>query len=136
MHSWEASENPCIRCGACCAFYRVSFYWREASPADSNFPVPEELTEPLTPFYSCMKGTNRNSSDCRCEALNGTIGESVACRIYENRPTPCQNFEPSYLNGKRNKRCDEARLRHGLAPLTPRDWEPLKPVHPETAKSS
>ncbi|MBB8903342.1 YkgJ family cysteine cluster protein, partial [Escherichia coli] len=22
--------NPCITCGACCAFFRVSFYWAEA----------------------------------------------------------------------------------------------------------
>ncbi|WP_142908916.1 CxxCxxCC domain-containing protein, partial [Klebsiella pneumoniae] len=22
--------NPCMTCGACCAFFRVSFYWAEA----------------------------------------------------------------------------------------------------------
>ena len=22
--------NPCIECGACCAYYRASFYWAEA----------------------------------------------------------------------------------------------------------
>ncbi|HDN1328034.1 YkgJ family cysteine cluster protein, partial [Escherichia coli] len=21
--------NPCMTCGACCAFFRVSFYWAE-----------------------------------------------------------------------------------------------------------
>ena len=23
--------NPCMTCGACCAFFRVSFYWAEAN---------------------------------------------------------------------------------------------------------
>ncbi|MBR7358785.1 YkgJ family cysteine cluster protein, partial [Klebsiella pneumoniae] len=23
--------NPCMTCGACCAYFRVSFYWAEAS---------------------------------------------------------------------------------------------------------
>ncbi|HGC1012017.1 TPA: YkgJ family cysteine cluster protein, partial [Escherichia coli] len=22
-----SNPNPCITCGACCAFFRVSFYW-------------------------------------------------------------------------------------------------------------
>ncbi|OZZ73507.1 zinc/iron-chelating domain-containing protein, partial [Klebsiella pneumoniae] len=22
--------NPCMTCGACCAYFRVSFYWAEA----------------------------------------------------------------------------------------------------------
>ncbi|EGR9493162.1 YkgJ family cysteine cluster protein, partial [Escherichia coli] len=24
------NPNPCMTCGACCAFFRVSFYWAEA----------------------------------------------------------------------------------------------------------
>ncbi|EFG2122847.1 YkgJ family cysteine cluster protein, partial [Escherichia coli] len=23
------NPNPCMTCGACCAFFRVSFYWAE-----------------------------------------------------------------------------------------------------------
>ena len=26
-------EHPCRTCGACCAFFRVSFHWSEAAPA-------------------------------------------------------------------------------------------------------
>ena len=40
--------NPCMTCGACCAYFRVSFYWAEAD--DAGGPVPSALTEPLTPF--------------------------------------------------------------------------------------
>ncbi|MBN1287107.1 MAG: YkgJ family cysteine cluster protein, partial [Anaerolineae bacterium] len=51
-------ENPCLHCGACCAHYRVSFYWGEAGPLQSN-AVPPELTEEVTDFRRCMKGTNQ-----------------------------------------------------------------------------
>jgi hypothetical protein len=27
------SDNPCVSCGACCAHFRVSFYWAEADDA-------------------------------------------------------------------------------------------------------
>src|SRR5690606_12667348 len=26
-------RSPCLDCGACCAYYRVSFHWSEADPA-------------------------------------------------------------------------------------------------------
>ena len=39
--------NPCMTCGACCAYFRVSFYWAEAS--DGGGTVPVHLTEPLSP---------------------------------------------------------------------------------------
>ncbi|MDX1269447.1 MAG: YkgJ family cysteine cluster protein, partial [Oceanisphaera sp.] len=32
-----SSGNPCLTCGACCAFFRVSFYWGEIH---SDFQVP------------------------------------------------------------------------------------------------
>ncbi|RBD09468.1 YkgJ family cysteine cluster protein, partial [Xanthomonas oryzae pv. oryzae] len=25
--------HPCLTCGACCAYFRVSFHWSEADPA-------------------------------------------------------------------------------------------------------
>lgn len=42
--------NPCMSCGACCAYFRVSFYWAEADDAGGS--VPAQLTEPVTPFYA------------------------------------------------------------------------------------
>ena len=54
--------NPCMTCGACCAYFRVSFYWAEAD--DAGGLVPSALTEPLTPFLRCMSGTNQRQSRC------------------------------------------------------------------------
>ncbi len=113
--------NPCVNCGACCAHFRVQFYWREANPEDNSPTVPQGLFEELTPVLRCMRGTN-NKHQPKCSGLTGKIGVNAKCSIYESRPTPCREFSASYVYGKHNSRCDEARQRHGLRPLRPEDW--------------
>jgi hypothetical protein len=111
--------NPCLECGACCAFYRASFYWAEADDATPN-GVPAELTEKLNDFYLAMKGTT--GSKPRCVALMGIICKSVHCAIYERRSTSCREFEASWKDGHTNPRCDKARIAWGLPPLEPGAW--------------
>lgn len=108
--------NPCMTCGACCAYFRVSFYWAEAD--DAGGVVPTRLTEPLTPFLRCMSGTNQRQ--IRCAALKGEIGESVHCSIYRHRPSPCREFSQSGEGGEVNEACNRARARYGLPPLIDR----------------
>ncbi|KAA1046846.1 YkgJ family cysteine cluster protein [Pseudocitrobacter sp. 73] len=105
--------NPCMTCGACCAYFRVSFYWAEAD--DGGGLVPAQLTEPLTPFLRCMKGTN--SKHPRCRSLEGEIGSRVSCAIYPHRPSPCREFAMSGENGEVNEACHRARASYGLPPL-------------------
>lgn len=105
--------NPCMSCGACCAFFRVSFYWAETN--DAGGVVPAQFTEPLTPFLCCMNGTNQKHP--RCAALEGTPGVSASCRIYGDRPSPCREFLMSGEDGKENEACNRARTHYGLAPL-------------------
>ncbi|PWC09635.1 zinc/iron-chelating domain-containing protein [Brenneria roseae subsp. americana] len=107
------NDNTCMRCGACCAYFRVSFYWAEAD--DGGGSVPSLLTEPLSPFLRCMEGTN--SKKPYCAALAGKIGESVSCSIYADRPSPCREFMQSGENGQINDACDRARAHYGLPPL-------------------
>nr|WP_113867288.1 YkgJ family cysteine cluster protein [Brenneria salicis]NMN91641.1 hypothetical protein [Brenneria salicis ATCC 15712 = DSM 30166]RLM30341.1 ferredoxin [Brenneria salicis ATCC 15712 = DSM 30166] len=107
------SDNTCMRCGACCAYFRVSFYWAEAD--DGGGCVPAQLTEPLSPFLRCMAGTN--SRKPRCTALMGKIGECVSCSIYINRPSPCREFVQSGVNGQITDACNRARAHYGLPPL-------------------
>jgi len=111
--------NPCLSCGACCAYYRASFYWTESSDAAPG-GVPEEMTEKLNDFRLAMKGTGGSSP--RCIALNGFIGRAVACSIYERRASVCREFEPSWKNNHANPRCDKARAAWGLPALTPESW--------------
>ena len=116
--------NPCLRCGACCAYFRVSFYWAESVPfLDGR--VPAELTEPLNPHRLAMKGTL--SPPLRCVALDGTIGDCVSCTIYPDRPSPCSELEPWDAHGQPDEKCSRARAAHGLPPL-----EPVLPNTPET----
>lgn len=106
--------NSCLQCGACCGFFRVSFYWAETD--DGGGLTPASLTEPVTPFIRCMQGTN-SAVHCRCTALEGEIGQAVSCNIYTQRPSPCREFLPSGENGEINDACNRARARYGLPPL-------------------
>lgn len=108
-----SDTNPCMTCGACCAYFRVSFYWAEGD--DAGGAVPADLTEPLTPFLRCMQGTHHKP--CRCTALRGTPGASASCAIYANRPSPCREFAMSGEGNVRNEACDRARAHYGLPPL-------------------
>ncbi|HMW71017.1 MAG TPA: YkgJ family cysteine cluster protein [Cellvibrionaceae bacterium] len=107
------TPSPCMSCGACCAYFRVSFYWGEQQSAGGL--VPDELTQKISPHLSCMQGTG--SKPARCVALTGDIGQSVACSIYAQRSTTCREFAMSGENGEHNPECDKARAFHGLAPL-------------------
>jgi Fe-S-cluster containining protein len=112
----DAAANPCITCGACCAYYRASFYWGETD-ASRGGTVPAGMTEKLNDFRAVMRGTNQPIP--RCIALLGQIGQSVGCSIYELRASVCRDFKVSWEDGLRNERCDKARAAWGLPPLEP-----------------
>lgn len=117
--------NPCLRCGACCTLFRVSFYWTESDEVTPG-GVPAELTEvaPI-PHRLMMKGTG--TAPVRCVALKGNIGGEIGCSIHTNRPSVCRDFPASYEDGVTpNPRCDAAREKFAMAPLRPEDWE----IHP------
>jgi Fe-S-cluster containining protein len=53
--------------------------------------------------YPLMKTTNN-----RCIALEGKVGETVCCMVYPNRPKSCQQFVVG------SELCKEARKEKGL----------------------
>ena len=110
-----SAEDLCLTCGACCATFRVSFYWGEAE-TELGGVVPIALTEKLNDFRRVMRGTNQPRP--RCIALEGDVGHCVTCTIYPNRPTPCRDFPVSWSNGTANEECDKARFAWGLPPIT------------------
>lgn len=109
------TRSVCESCGACCASYRVDFHPSELAKTVGGAGVPVAMTIPLTPKLMRMKGTDDASP--RCIALEGEIGCHVRCRIYEDRPSPCHEFNPWAALGMVDAACDRARLRHGLRPL-------------------
>jgi uncharacterized protein len=106
--------SPCLDCGACCATFRVSFYWAETDDAPGG-QVPAALTGKVDAHRRCMSGTNTPTP--RCVALQGRIGEAVSCGIYEQRPSPCRDFQPFDADGEPEPRCSAARARWNLPPL-------------------
>ncbi len=94
--------NPCLDCGACCASFRVSFYWAEADARG----IPIELTEQVNQRFSCMAGTH--CANPRCTALDGEVGHKVGCRIYAQRPEPCREVQAG------DAQCARARAKHGM----------------------
>ncbi len=103
----------CTNCGACCGFFRVSFYFGETQEAGGS--VPDNLTTPISPFRVCMQGTQ--SKPTRCVALLGDIGSSVRCTIYDSRSSSCRSFDMHGDNGAVNEDCNKARAFYGLPPL-------------------
>ena len=104
--------SPCVTCGLCCSNFRVSFYHGEVEGMPFGF-VPAAMVEKLNESRACMKGTSQKNP--RCIALSGKLGEQVACTIYEQRPTPCREFEVWEENGEVNERCQALRKAHGLS---------------------
>ncbi|HDP89693.1 MAG TPA: YkgJ family cysteine cluster protein [Thioalkalivibrio sp.] len=105
--------NPCVECGACCATFRVSFYWAEADDAPGG-TVPAALTGRLHAHLRVMQGTDR--PEPRCCALQGEIGGNVSCAIYPRRSSTCRDFKVAWEGGEPNEACNRARARHGLPP--------------------
>lgn len=111
----ETSENPCLACGACCAHFRVSFYFGELAEQPGGW-VPVELTSKVNDFRAAMKGTEKGEG--RCVALRGELGQNgIHCAIYENRPTPCREFDPWLSDGTPNPDCQRLRIQRGLTAL-------------------
>ena len=112
------TNHPCLKCGACCAFFRVSFHWTETY-ADS-YGVPEGTSHAISPYVNSMNGTDQINPSC--QQLRGIIGESTSCDIYANRPNACRAFKASFEDGTKNIQCDQARASKGLSELSLRDW--------------
>lgn len=71
--------------------------------------IPESMTEQINPWFSCMSGTAHQP--CRCQALDGEIGGHVGCTLYLQRPSPCHELQAG------DKKCNQARMAHGLPPI-------------------
>ena len=114
----EQKENPCLSCGACCAHFRVSFYFGELQGQPGGW-VPLELTNKLNDFRAEMKVTDYRNR--RCISLRGEVGKpGIHCATYQQRPSPCREYEAWLEDGSPNPDCQRLRVERGLAPLLPR----------------
>lgn len=108
----------CRECGACCAFFRVSFYWAEALAVG----LPDHLLEQVSPWHACMAGTGRRAP--RCLALAGELGREARCTVYAQRPVPCRELQPG------DAKCIHARHAHALPPIAASEQRRAASVRP------
>jgi Fe-S-cluster containining protein len=109
----SVDDNPCTRCGACCASFRVDFATAELDTRGGV--VPAGLAGEVCEGTCRMRGTDHAAP--RCAALVGTVGVRAHCGIYEWRPSPCREFGLRAPLGIGDDACARSRARHGLAPL-------------------
>ena len=113
-----SANHPCLSCGACCANFRVSFYWGECQSAGGT--VPDHLVEQIGPYHVAMLGTT--AKPVRCISLQGEVGCATRCTVYEQRSSTCREFTASWEDGQHNPHCDAARAAYDLPPLTPQHF--------------
>jgi uncharacterized protein len=109
----DTADNPCTRCGACCAAFRVDFAREELASAGGC--VPDGLAVELNDTLARLRGTDH--AQPRCAALVGQVGQRAHCGIYEWRPSPCREFGLLAPLGRGDDACARARARHGLPAL-------------------
>ena len=96
------AENPCLTCGACCAY---SENWPRFSTEDDAALdlIPKELVN--------ARGSGMRCDGDRCAALKGRNGVAASCTIYTIRPEVCRTCMPG------DAECAMARRKHGLPVL-------------------
>lgn len=97
-------ENPCLSCGACCAYSET---W-------PRFTTEDEAALDLIPekFVNERHAGMRCDGD-RCSALSGQVGVATSCMIHAVRPEVCRVCMPGDVE------CGMARKKWGLPALSP-----------------
>ncbi len=107
-----SADSPipdCMTCGACCA----SFVCVDVKPDN---PISSKDCWDITKQGENIEFTvdryiKRKEEDFSCVALEGKIGKEVSCRVYENRPRMCRQFEAG------SDRCHAVRRAYNLEPF-------------------
>ena len=105
----DAPVPDCLTCGACCgAMLCVSVSPTDETDAEHywNITTNGERGEITVDRY-----LRRSGETLACANLGGTIGESVACQIYEQRPQMCHVFEAG------SDKCHAIRRAYGIEPF-------------------
>lgn len=105
----DAPIPDCMTCGACCQTPPCV----GVRPSDQVDPELywDITTEGETSEIVVDRYMRRNGETLACAALEGNIGENVACNTYETRPKMCRDFETG------SDRCHALRRAYGIEPF-------------------
>ncbi len=102
----DAPIPDCLTCGACCAsFVCVDVASDNAVSAKDCWDITKCGKSGQ---FTVDRFIKRKETDFSCTALEGEIGENVSCRVYENRPRMCRQFEAG------SDRCHAVRRAYGI----------------------
>jgi Fe-S-cluster containining protein len=129
----DAPIPDCLTCGACCqSWLCVGVRPSDNVSSEYCWDITAEGDDETIVVDRYLK---RNGETLACAALEGNIGERVACTIYETRPAMCRHFEAG------SDRCHAIRRAFGIEPFLSLDemsdaMEKLgsRPVPTEPAK--
>jgi|SRR6185503_3031279 len=116
--------SECSKCGACCIYYSQGPFGVPVALSDTPPKKLVQIGPRLKYDGEAYKEWNTNSymrsvplaasmffgreGFKKCVALNGELGQSVRCVIYESRPRPCVEFDPG------SRACIRARAWAGM----------------------
>lgn len=84
-------KYDCMRCGACCSHYNnIPILPNEVKEIDKRLLI-YIMPSPLQSDGLSMKFVEGTK---RCVGLEGIVGQSVKCSVYDIRPPVCRRFEP------------------------------------------
>ena len=97
------SSFDCQTCGACCSYSQT---WPRFTLEDDAAiaRIPAALVNDA--------GSGMRCTGDRCAALTGTVGVSVSCKAYNQRPDVCRECSPG------DEACTIARAGFNLAVLS------------------
>jgi Fe-S-cluster containining protein len=94
--------SPCRTCGACCSF---AADW-------PRFSTEDEIDLDRIPgLFVAVNLSGMRCNGDRCSALEGKVGISTTCAVYDARPHVCRACVPG------DEACNMARSRFGLSEL-------------------
>jgi uncharacterized protein len=108
---WKGPSYDCQQCGACCANQESipASGYVSLSGAEPRLMKRLGLSVFQTDGRSFLGTRYRGESNhAVCVALEGHVGGSCACAIYEHRPSNCRRFEVG------SRLCRAARADAGL----------------------
>ncbi|MFT4000379.1 MAG: YkgJ family cysteine cluster protein [Rhizobium sp.] len=94
-----AVDFDCQTCGACCSF--SSDWPRFSTETDAHL-------DSLPPHFVAEDEQGMRCYGARCSALEGRVGSSTSCSIYDLRPDVCRACTPG------DGACLQARSSFGL----------------------
>ncbi len=102
---WEPPPD-CLHCGACC---RAAYHSVTILPTEPIITKHPDMVVDRDDYVELRRAGDRCAALCGGSVIDGVLDEPFTCRVYDDRPRNCREFENS------GEHCLTARRRVGLS---------------------